>query len=236
MRRTLHSLPVCLLLPSAQAKQQETERKEQGQDPTFHQDLYCVLSVLNAVHDLAAINPGVVGSQGLDLQRGVAGDGRVVGQGDHLPVLAVQPDPPSRGHQQDNFSPVGELAPLDPWGQHGTGVLLLWDVEVARDVQGASQDNTQGRLLRYLDFQAITTVCQFPNRERVTSITRVGQSIPGFHVIQCLYLLCKPVPTGPFCSSLDREVMAMITAPWLLLRFGPVLGMGMKGAKGSAAA
>lgn len=58
-------------------------------------------------------------------------------------------------------------------------------------------------------------------------------------MIQCLYLLCKPVSTYSdtiFLSSLERGVVAMTTAPWLLLRFGPVLDVGMKGTKGSAAA
>lgn len=121
----------------------------------------------------------MVGPQCLDLQRGISGDGRVVGQGDGLPELAVEPDLPTRGHQEDDFGAIGELAPFDAWGQHDTGVLLLWDVEVARDVQGASQDDTQGRLFRYLDFQAITTVCHFPNRAMVTSMTR-GKKYPVF--------------------------------------------------------
>lgn len=203
MGRAAPSLSIYFFFPSAQ---NDPGRKQQRQGLTFHQDLYCVLPVLNPVHHFTAINPGVVGSQRLDFQGGVGGDGGVIGQGDHLPVLRVEPDFPTGGHEQDNFCPVGELAPLDPRGQQSTGVLLLRDVEEAGDVQGAAQGNAQGRLLRYLHFQAITTVCQFPNKAMVTEVMHFIQNIRRF-CTSPMPVCCENYPhaqVSPFWSSLQE--------------------------------
>lgn len=114
---------------------------------TFHHDLYGSLAVLNAVHNLTAVDPRVIGAKVLDFQGGVAGDGRVVGQRDLVLVGTVDPYLPFRGYQQDHLLLLGNAAPLNSRGEGGSGGggghRMHGVDEVAGDAEGVPQEDPQ---------------------------------------------------------------------------------------------
>lgn len=70
----------------------------------------------------------------------------------------------------------------------------------------------------------------------VTSIMHLIQNFQCFHMLQCLYLLRHTI-FGLVCwkELAEREVTTMTLVSLLLLEFGTVLDVGMKGMKGSTA-
>lgn len=189
---------------------------------TFHHDLYGSLAVLNAVHNLTAVDPRVIGAKVLDFQGGVTGDGWVVGQRDFVLVGAVDPRLPFRGYQQHHLLLLGNTAPLDSRGEGGSGGggghRVRGVDEVAGDGEGAPQEDPQRRRFRDADTQRVVRVCGAgtellaPGEDHSASLSVLLEMTKSRELV-CICGVAgeggTPVPIGipgKLCNTLSRAV------------------------------